>query len=67
MSQNREWCRQQIRNLLPILQLCFELCADGRECVLSSHVCDGERDCQDGSDELGCATCIDATRAISTP
>ncbi|XP_034047695.1 low-density lipoprotein receptor-related protein 2-like [Thalassophryne amazonica] len=33
-----------------------KLCADGRGCVLYSHVCDGEMDCQDGSDEKGCAS-----------
>ena len=35
-----------------------EPCLDGKECVLLSHICDGERDCMDGSDEQGCSeTC----------
>ncbi|XP_033978973.1 low-density lipoprotein receptor-related protein 1B-like [Trematomus bernacchii] len=33
----------------------FKLCKDGLDCVMFSHLCDGERDCNDGSDEVGCA------------
>ncbi|XP_031154061.1 low-density lipoprotein receptor-related protein 2-like isoform X3 [Sander lucioperca] len=33
----------------------FKPCKDGLECVMYNHLCDGERDCQDGSDEEGCS------------
>ncbi|KAK7933606.1 hypothetical protein WMY93_004502 [Mugilogobius chulae] len=36
-------------------------CADGSECVLYRHVCDGEPDCKDGSDEKNCPS--DCTEA----
>ncbi|NXK29931.1 LRP4 protein, partial [Piprites chloris] len=30
-------------------------CHDGTECVAQEYLCDGEKDCADGSDEDGCA------------
>lgn len=42
-----------------------QLCSDGSECVLSKHVCDGEPDCGDGSDEENCPTeCDEGTERV---
>ena len=33
-------------------------CLAGNQCIPSSYQCDGEIDCQDRSDEIGCGTYI---------
>ncbi|XP_010179348.1 PREDICTED: prolow-density lipoprotein receptor-related protein 1-like, partial [Mesitornis unicolor] len=40
------------------------LCRDGTECVAQEYVCDGEKDCADGSDEDGCAQLCDTPGAF---
>lgn len=44
-----------------------QLCSDGLECVLVLHLCDGESDCKDGSDEENCQTaCNKGTDQVKT-
>ncbi|XP_048451325.1 prolow-density lipoprotein receptor-related protein 1-like isoform X2 [Rhincodon typus] len=42
----------------------FFLCDDGSECVSMEYKCDGDRDCPDGSDEIGCSEVCDEPDAF---
>ncbi|XP_053922447.1 low-density lipoprotein receptor-related protein 2 isoform X4 [Cuculus canorus] len=46
------------RPLTPVIHLScprtYMACHDGTECVAQEYMCDGEKDCADGSDEDGC-------------
>lgn len=35
-------------------QVGYYLCGDGSECISHRYVCDGDKDCEDGSDEQNC-------------
>ncbi|XP_032874686.1 very low-density lipoprotein receptor-like [Amblyraja radiata] len=37
----------------------FFLCKDGTECVSFEYLCDGDKDCLDGSDEMDCSEVCD--------
>ncbi|XP_062493545.1 prolow-density lipoprotein receptor-related protein 1-like [Pezoporus occidentalis] len=54
--------------LTPVLRLSCPRthvpCRDGTECVAQEYMCDGEKDCADGSDEDGCAQLCDTPGAF---